>query len=63
MSFAENLRARRERKKMTRLQLAIALECDPQSIYRWETGAREPNDATREQLAEALGCSVAALYR
>jgi len=43
---------------MPRHKLAAVLGCEPQSIYRWERGEREPSLATLRRLAQALGASA-----
>jgi transcriptional regulator with XRE-family HTH domain len=54
-------RIRAARGAMPRHKLAAVLGCEPQSIYRWERGEREPSLATLRRLAQALGTSPAAL--
>lgn len=43
MSFADNLKAARESKNLSRLQLAAALSISVAAYAHYETGAREPN--------------------
>jgi transcriptional regulator with XRE-family HTH domain len=47
-------RIRQARGKQPRRLLAIAIDCDAQSIYRWETDAQVPSVATLRAIAAAL---------
>ncbi len=54
-------RIRAARGKLPCRKLAESLDCDPQSIYRWERGDCEPSLATLRRLARALGVSAGEL--
>lgn len=54
-------RIRAARGSMPRRKLAVLLDCDPHSIYRWERGTCEPRIATLRRIAEALRVSLVSL--
>jgi transcriptional regulator with XRE-family HTH domain len=51
-------RIRQARGSQPRRLLAIAIDCDAQSIYRWETDAQVPSVATLRAIAAALNVSA-----
>ncbi len=58
-----NIRAARDAKKLTQLQLATALDMDPIAVSRWERGITLPDAiATMPRLAAALDVEIGWLY-
>lgn len=55
------IRAARTKKRLSRRRLAQSLDCDPQTIYRWEQEGREPSLAALRRLAAALGVGLGEL--
>jgi transcriptional regulator with XRE-family HTH domain len=49
------IRARREKLKLTQLQLAQAAEVDPSSLSRWEQGKVQPRLEEYRRVLIALG--------
>lgn len=45
----------RKNKNLSRRALAQVLECDQQSIYRWERSGATPSVDTLRRIARALG--------
>lgn len=61
MSFSSNLKAARERARLSQRDLAKQSGVSQQAISVIEKGGRSPSEATMKLLADALGCSVADL--
>lgn len=55
------LRAGREARGLSRLAMARQIDCDPQTIYRWECGDRTPSLDTLRRVAAVLDTTVGAL--
>lgn len=49
------IRAARTSKKLSRRRLALAIDVDQQTIYRWEEEGKKPSVDTLCRLAAALG--------
>ena len=54
-SEAVTLRALRLRQGLTHSDVARAIEVDPSTVVRWESGAQRPRAAHAERLAQVLG--------
>lgn len=55
------LRAAREQRNMTQLQLAELIDMDPRTIQRWESGESSPGAYARELLSKHLRATPAEL--
>ena len=51
------LRELREAKGLKRHELAVDLDVDPSTVYRWETGSAEMDDETKGIVAKYFGIS------
>ena len=60
-TFGQHLRALRERRGLTRMELAVLVRCGITSIYYWEHDQCLPKDSSMLALARALRTTVAAL--
>ncbi len=58
MSFAENLRVAREKKKISQLELAQLVKVNQSAIARFELGQRFPNVLLGDQIAKKLDTTV-----
>ena len=61
MSLGARIEAIRKEKKLSRPKLAEMMNVAPNSVWRWESGEREPEVETLRKLASVLGVSVAYL--
>lgn len=52
----------RETKRLSKTELARAMEVDLAAVHRWETGEAMPRADKLPKLADLLGCSIDALY-
>lgn len=52
--LAGNIRRARKLAGLSQVQLAVAAECDPQQISKWERGEHKPSDLNLAALATAL---------
>lgn len=59
--IAINLRVERARKRLTQNSLAELAGIGPQTIYRFETGQREPRVGQLIRIARALGVKPSTL--
>ena len=59
--LGDNIRAAREGIGMTRPGLAASMGCEPNTVWRWEKGEREPDIENLHKLAEILKTTVAYL--
>ena len=57
-TFAENLKAAREARKMTQIRLSELLEIDPVVYNRWEKGKAVPHFDTVVKIADILQTSL-----
>lgn len=55
-SFGENLRALREERSLTQMDVAISLNSTPAYVSRLENGHTEPGITVLYTLSEALEC-------
>ena len=62
-TFGKNLKAVRERCGLTRQELAEAAGVNSTSVYRYETGRREPRFQEALRLAEALNTTLEELAK
>ena len=53
----------REKKKLSQVQLAEALNVTQSTVAMWEIGANKPRADKLVQLAQILGCTVDELLR
>jgi DNA-binding XRE family transcriptional regulator len=56
--FAKNVKAHRERNKLTQAELAARLDVDARTVQRMESGTYNPSLTTLVQLAELFSISV-----
>jgi len=56
--FPVRLKQIRKSKKMTQLQLSIALGVHINTVKRWEKGTRYPGPGEMQALAQALGVPI-----
>lgn len=58
MGLGERIRVAREKKGLSRPALAKELGVNPNTVWRWEVGEREPDASTILELAQTLEVSV-----
>jgi transcriptional regulator with XRE-family HTH domain len=56
-AVGEKIRAIREKRKLTALDLAVAIDVDPSGVMRWERGENVPPLMRLLDVAAALECS------
>ncbi len=57
-TVGRNIRAARESAGLSVMELAGTLDTNPQTIYRWERGAKCPAVDTLAEVARACGTTV-----
>ena len=57
----KSIRALREERELTRLELANMIRVTPGSIYNWERGVYEPKARQLRALAQAFGVPMDAI--
>lgn len=57
-----NIQRLRERRGLTRLEMAELLGVSNQSVWLWETGRCQPRGAMTWKLSQALNVGIAALF-
>jgi transcriptional regulator with XRE-family HTH domain len=60
--FPLRLRQLRKEKKLTQLQLSIAVGVVVNSVKRWEKGKRFPDPTEIQAIAQALGVPIRELF-
>lgn len=55
------LRELRDGADLTRAEIAVNLDVDPSTVWRWETGRSAIPDPQKHRLAQLLGTSIAEL--
>ena len=58
-----NIKAHREQKHMTQLELARNVEVTQSTISQYETGAREPSLVILKKLSELFNCTIDELVK
>lgn len=62
MSSKDEIRCRRESKKLSQRELADIMGVTKTAVTNWETGVAMPRAGDLPRLADALGCSIDALF-
>ena len=60
-TLGQRIRAARDAKKLARRELGIQIDCDPQTIYRWEEKGVDPSLASLRKIGAALGVKLGSL--
>ena len=63
ISFGTNLKALREKKKLSQEDLARKLQISRQSISKWEQGISYPNILYLVPLIKILDCTLEELFK
>ena len=58
-----NIKAHREQKHMTQLELARNVEVTQSTISQFETGAREPSLVILKKISELFNCTIDELVK
>ncbi len=58
----KTLKEYREKRELTRPEVAKLINKTVTFVYMLETGRRKPSDKTKEQLAKLYGCDISDIY-
>lgn len=61
MTIGERIKQQRESKGLSQRALAKLLSVEPNTLWRWEKGQRNPSDEDKRRIAEALHTSISYL--